>query len=306
MSKPFFSVIIPTYNRCVLLNKAIKSVFDQKFKDFEIVIIDSNSTDDTEKTVKSFDQGKIIYKKIGTIGNIAKSRNEAITNSNGTWLAFLDSDDEWHEDKLEETYFVIKNNNIQVVCTNMWIAEQSSTKKQIYRYGPYTNEFYKTLLIFGNCISTSSSVVNKNFIMENHIKFNERQDFISTEDFDFFLNISRKKGKFFFLNAPLGKQFIHSQGISANLDKHYKALFAVLNEHVFKIQNFTEKKEKLWSQVEANYKFRFILQKYKFKKMEIADLYQIIKILIQNPKNIFTFALKILKNKFLNNFTNTK
>ena len=134
MSKPFFSVIIPTYNRCILLNRAIKSVFDQKFKDFEIVIIDSNSTDDTEKTVKSFDQGKIIYKKIGTIGNIAKSRNEAITNSNGTWLAFLDSDDEWHKDKLEETYFVIKNNNIQVVCTNMWIAEQSSTKKQIYRH----------------------------------------------------------------------------------------------------------------------------------------------------------------------------
>ena len=75
MSKPFFSVIIPTYNRSSLLNKAIKSVFKQNFNDYEIIIIDSNSNDNTEEIIKSFDQEKIIYKKIETIGNIAKSRN---------------------------------------------------------------------------------------------------------------------------------------------------------------------------------------------------------------------------------------
>ena len=306
MSKPFFSVIIPTYNRSSLLNKAIKSVFKQNFNDYEIIIIDSNSNDNTEEIIKSFDQEKIIYKKIETIGNIAKSRNEGIKSSNGTWLAFLDSDDEWHENKLKKTHLVIQNNNIHTVCTNMWIIEQDSKKKQIYRYGPYTDQFYKSLLIFGNCISTSSSVVNKDFITKNNINFNERQDFISTEDFDFFLNIARKKGKFFFLDAPLGNQFIHSMGVSTNLDKHYKALFSVLYEHVFKIQDFAQNKEKLWSKVRANYEFRFILQKYKSGKIIGADFYQLIRILIQNPKNIIIFTLKILKNKFLNIITNIK
>ena len=60
MPQSFFSVIIPTFNQGDFLNKAIGSVFNQKFKDFEIIIIDNNSTDNTQEVINNFDQKKII------------------------------------------------------------------------------------------------------------------------------------------------------------------------------------------------------------------------------------------------------
>ena len=63
MDQPFFSVVIPTYNQCNFLDKAIKSVSKQTFNDFEIIIIDNFSKDNTKKLVKSFNDKKIIYKK---------------------------------------------------------------------------------------------------------------------------------------------------------------------------------------------------------------------------------------------------
>ena len=59
--KPFFSVIIPTYNSAILLKRAIQSVLDQTFKDFEIIVIDNSSEDNTESVVQSFNSKKIIF-----------------------------------------------------------------------------------------------------------------------------------------------------------------------------------------------------------------------------------------------------
>ena len=75
MKAVFFSVIIPTYNQANLLTKAIRSVLNQSFKNFEIIIIDNFSEDETEKIVESFESRKIVYEKIRNHGVIAKSRN---------------------------------------------------------------------------------------------------------------------------------------------------------------------------------------------------------------------------------------
>ena len=93
---PFFSVVIPTFNQDSFLKKAINSVLQQTFKDFEIIIIDNNSTDNTEETVKYFNLENIQYEKISNGGIIAKSRNLGIKKAKGKWIAFLDSDDDWN------------------------------------------------------------------------------------------------------------------------------------------------------------------------------------------------------------------
>jgi len=92
--KPFFSIVIPTYNQGNLLSKCLESVLFQSFRDFEIIVIDNNSTDTTNKIIKKFKK-KIIYKKIRNKGVIAKSRNLGIRIAKGKWIAFLDSDDIW-------------------------------------------------------------------------------------------------------------------------------------------------------------------------------------------------------------------
>ena len=98
--KPFFSIIIPTYNQANFLKKCLNSVFKQTFKNFEVIIIDNSSTDHTKEILSKYKK-KIVYKKINNKGVIAKSRNIGIKNSNGNWVAFLDSDDTWKNNKLE-------------------------------------------------------------------------------------------------------------------------------------------------------------------------------------------------------------
>ena len=97
---PFFSIIIPTFNRADILPATIKSVLIQSLQDFEILIIDNGSTDNTERVVTDLCDRRIRYLKIDPTGGPATPRNIGIANALGSWLAFLDSDDLWYPDKL--------------------------------------------------------------------------------------------------------------------------------------------------------------------------------------------------------------
>ena len=97
-STPKVSVIIPTYNRENFVVKAIDSVLCQEFKDYEIIVVDDGSTDNTKKNLKRYgDKIKYIYQDNS---GVSVSRNTGIKYSTGEWLAFLDSDDEWMPDYL--------------------------------------------------------------------------------------------------------------------------------------------------------------------------------------------------------------
>ena len=105
---PFFSVIIPTYNRSVLLKEAIDSVLNQNFKDFELFVIDDGSTDDTPEMIKECSD-KLVYLKQKNSG-VSSARNLGIKKCNGKYITFLDSDDSWLPGKLYEHLNFIKKN----------------------------------------------------------------------------------------------------------------------------------------------------------------------------------------------------
>ena len=98
---PLVSIIIPTYNHANFLGKALRSLLDQTFKNWEALVIDNQSSDGTNKIIKKFKDSRIKYFKISNKGIIAKSRNLGIKASKGKWIAFLDSDDWWTKNKLE-------------------------------------------------------------------------------------------------------------------------------------------------------------------------------------------------------------
>ena len=120
MNYPFFSIIIPTFNRDKFIKKAINSVLNQTFKSWEIIIVDNNSKDNTEKITTEIKDNRIKFYKISNNGIIARSRNYGIEKSLGKYLAFLDSDDWWKKNKLELCYkeilkgkkFIYHNANI--------------------------------------------------------------------------------------------------------------------------------------------------------------------------------------------------
>ena len=94
-NKPVVSVIIPTYNRAHLIGRAIRSVLNQTYTDFELIVVDDASTDNTEEIVKSFKEHRIRYLCHETNRGGSAARNTGIKASHGEYVAFLDADDEW-------------------------------------------------------------------------------------------------------------------------------------------------------------------------------------------------------------------
>lgn len=110
--KPFFSIIIPTYNRAQLITKAIESVLLQTFSDWELIIVDDGSTDNTKDIIeKYFQQEKRIKYLYQQNSERSAARNNGIKNSFGTYICFLDSDDYYLPDRLEKLHSEIVRNN---------------------------------------------------------------------------------------------------------------------------------------------------------------------------------------------------
>ena len=297
MKHPFFSIIIPTYNRCDLLGRALKSVINQKFKSFEIIIIDNYSKDKTKQVVNNLKKKNIIYKKIKNRGIISKSRNEGIKLSKGKWIAFLDSDDIWRNDKLEKIYKLIKTKKFEVICNNEWIINENSKKKKIWENGPFVKNFYKYLIEYETFISISGSIVKKSFLDKNKISFSEKKDFVTAEDLDFFLKIAQKGGVFYFLLLPLGCHFFHSKAESYDHLRLENARKAVLKHHIFKIQKFTNNKTKIWRKVNFYIIFKGLIVKLKNNKIRLNVIKKFFYIYLSNPLLSIIFSYKMIRKK---------
>ena len=290
MNSPFFSIVIPTYNNKKLLEKAIKSVFSQTYKNFEIIIIDNYSKDETENWVNSLKDIRIKFKKNHNHGLIGRSRNLGIKLSSAKWIAFLDADDIWYENRLESIYnIIIKNNNFDVIC-NDEIFVKNEVKK-LWKAGPYKKNFYKNLIKFGNCISTSATIINKDFLEKNNTYFSDNIKFSPYEDFEFWMRIAMLEARFKFTGYAHGEHLFHSSSYSAQDKLACKnSLISIFKHHVFTLQSFTEKKEELWRHVES----RMAID-------EIVELF-ILKKYIKSIKLMFCISLKYPVKSIINIF----
>jgi glycosyltransferase involved in cell wall biosynthesis len=104
---PLVSVVIPTYNRANFVTKAIGSILNQTFSDYEIIVVDDGSTDDTQEALEHY-MGKIKYVYQNNAG-VSSARNVGVNESKGEWIAFLDSDDEWEKEYLDVQIYQIRN-----------------------------------------------------------------------------------------------------------------------------------------------------------------------------------------------------
>jgi len=188
MDNIFISVIIPTYNRKDALIRAIDSVLSQTYTDFELIIVDDGSTDDTSLMFKDNDNenGKIkyIYQENG---GVSKARNTGIKFAKGDFIAFLDSDDEWLPKKLEKQVdFLKKNKNIKICHTNeIWI-KNGLRINQHNKHKKYGGWIYQKSLYL--CLISPSAVIIHKSIFEDVGMFNE--EFKAGEDYDLWLRIT--------------------------------------------------------------------------------------------------------------------
>jgi len=196
MFKPLVSVIIPTFNRANVVKRAINSVLDQTFKDFECIVVDDGSTDETDFVLSEF-SNKIKLVKTENRG-VAAARNSGAKAAEGNFIAFLDSDDEWKKEKLSKQFQYMKESGFRISQTDeTWVRNGKFVNKSRKYIRPSGDIFYKCLEV---CAVTPSSVMMEKELFFDYGGFDE--SFPVCEDFDLWLRMSPKE-KFGLLDEPL-------------------------------------------------------------------------------------------------------
>ena len=130
------SIIMPSYNTGKYIAESINSVLAQTYTNWELIIVDDCSSDNTEEVVQSFKDNRIIYLKNENNSGAALSRNRALREAKGKWIAFLDSDDLWMPDKLRQQINFMKENDYSFSYTEYERIDELSNKLNIYCTGP--------------------------------------------------------------------------------------------------------------------------------------------------------------------------
>ena len=143
---PTVSVIIPTYNRAHLIGRAIQSVLNQTYQDFEIIVVDDASKDNTEEVVKSFRDERIIYLRHENNRGAQTARNTGIKAAKGGWIAFLDSDDEWLPQRLEVELSLAHKTGVSVVYSECYIKRSNDSELKIFGIRHKSGDIYRDLL----------------------------------------------------------------------------------------------------------------------------------------------------------------
>ena len=199
MNKQFISlsVVVPTFNRAGIINRAINSVLSQTFKADEIIIVDDGSTDSTREIItQNFPMVKYFWQKNR---GVSSARNFGVKIAKGDWIAFLDSDDEWAPQKLMNQMKALSENPVLKICyTNeTWIRNgvQVNQKKKHAKHGGYIFRFCLPL-----CLISPSSVIIHRSIFEEVGLFDETLHVC--EDYDLWLRIC-SRWPVLYLDEPL-------------------------------------------------------------------------------------------------------
>lgn len=243
---PKVSVIICTYNRAALLNRAINSVLKQSFKDFEVIIIDDASNDCSDLVIAEYTakESRIKYYKNEFNLGIPKSRNRGVTLATGQYIAMLDSDDWWiSEDKLARQVEILNANpEIGLVGTGISLFDENEKKikDDIFLAD---DEDIRKIILAKNQFAQSSTLFRKDAIAAVG---GYDEDLNVCEDLDLWLKIG-KRYKFANIPEALTAYYVNSQGASKLYkSKIIKKTDEILEKYKLDYPGYIKAKAKSW------------------------------------------------------------
>ncbi len=206
MTDGLVSIIMPSWNTGKFIAEAIQSVIHQTYENWELIIIDDYSSDNTDEIIKSFNDKRIKYFKNEKNLGAALTRNRALKEAQGEWIAFLDSDDVWAQEKLEKMITFMKENNYYFAYHDYEKIDEDSkplnihvtgpkvvTKRKMYNYG------------YPGCLTFMYSAKEMGLIQIKDIKKNN--------DYAILLKLC-KKANCYLLKENLAKYRVRKKSIS--------------------------------------------------------------------------------------------
>jgi glycosyltransferase involved in cell wall biosynthesis len=228
-NKPLFSIVIPTYNHASYIGKALNSIINQSYKDWEVIVVNNFSVDNTIEIVEQFKDSRIKLVNFRNNGIIGASRNRGIILATGKWICFLDSDDFWYPNKLEATLQFLPRYDI--IYHNLDIYDLDYKIKGILRTRSLKKRnTYKDLFFNGNALANSGVIVKRELI-EKAGGFSEDKDIMTVEDYDLWLKISLISSSFYCINTSLGGYLVTGQNMSSNVLKTIEKEANLIEKH---------------------------------------------------------------------------
>jgi len=207
---PKVSVIIPTYNRLLMLKEAVDSVLAQEFEDMELIVVDDGSTDGTAEEMKRYG-GRVKLIQNSENKGVSAARNKGILHARGKYIAFLDSDDLWVKGKLKIQVSFLDDNPHYPVChtDEIWIRRGKRVNPML-KHAKYSGWIFEKCLPL--CIISPSSVMMKRTLFSKVGLFDEALPVC--EDYDFWLRVSARFPIFFIDRKLIIKRGGHPDQLS--------------------------------------------------------------------------------------------
>ncbi len=228
---PLISVIIPTYNRASLIKRSAESVLNQTYTNLELIIVDDGSTDNTKEVIDSINDERVIYVKQENKGCCA-ARNNGINLARGKYIAFQDSDDVWHTNKLEKQIKALAENNTDIVFCKCFTF--GNLRKRI------APKHFKEGFLAKN--QTTMGISAQTLFGKRDVFFNNKFDsnLLGQEDFELMMRLLEKGYSVYCMNNALVDCYGQEDSITSNHEKQLERLKIILQKNNNILKNLSK------------------------------------------------------------------
>jgi glycosyltransferase involved in cell wall biosynthesis len=229
MVKPLVTIVIPTYNRSLLLKRAVQSVLNQTYSNLEVLIVDDKSTDKTEEVARELEKkdDRVRYIRQAKNQGAPAARNRGIKEAKGKYIGLLDDDDEYLKDKIELQVEKFKNNpRLGLVYGGFRVIREAGEKKPVDKQAKQKGDVSRKLL--NRCFIGSPTVLVKREAFEKVGGFDENLQ--SCQDWDMWYRIS-KEYPFDYIDRVVAKYYLHdSEQITTNWAKKVQGVTRIFDK----------------------------------------------------------------------------
>ena len=226
------SVVIPAYNAAAFIGRTLDTVRTQTFTDHETIVVDDGSTDGTADVVQAYLMRHAMHGRVVRQENrgIAAARNVGMRAATGAYVALLDHDDLWYPEKLAAVIASFeRHQEADLICHDENITRNGKVVRVSRRRPPQGN-VYEALLFGGNLLSPSATTFRRDAAL-GFGGFDERPEYLTVEDYDFWMRFSRAR-QIRFLNRVLGEYVLVDRAASRRIVFHHAALERMLRDHL--------------------------------------------------------------------------
>lgn len=221
-SSPTVSVVIPTYNRAYTVERSIRSVLAQSFRDFELIVVDDGSRDNTSEVIRNLNDGRIQYLRMAENQGASAARNRGIEHARGEYIAFQDSDDEWLPHKLASQLVAFDTlpRRVGVVYCK---CKRLAPKRQETVMG---EPFDRRCLLHHNFVDTPTMVLHRDCLRDE--RFDE--ELPRRQDWELCLRLAQRY-EFAFVDEVLVVSRVTPGSVTSSQSRLLQAYRLILSKH---------------------------------------------------------------------------